>query len=76
MLIEHIDKFWDCLNFKDEAWCPAISPYGEVVWSSNVNFKSISFNPYRAKLTNLIRNELKTMPQITDSVLKSEYVAS
>lgn len=74
VLIEHIEKFWDCLNFKEEAWCPAISPYGEVVWSSNVNFKSISFNPYRAKLANMIKSELKAMPQITDAVLKPEYI--
>jgi hypothetical protein len=73
ILAEQIERFWDSLDFKDEPWCPAISPYGEVVWSSNVNYKSINFNPYRAKLTNLVRSEQKNLPQITQDILKPEY---
>ena len=64
ILAEIIEQFWDSLDFKEEPWCPAVSPYGEVVWSSNVNYKSISFNPYRSKLSTLVKTEMKKLPAI------------
>ena len=37
VLLEHIEKYWSSLDFKAEPWCPSISPFGQVIWSSNIN---------------------------------------
>lgn len=73
MLAENIEAYWDSLDFKFEPFCPAVSPYGEVVWSSNVNYKSITFNPYRSTLTNIIRTSTNKVPNITLEVLKKQF---
>jgi hypothetical protein len=57
VLLEYIERYWNSLDFKAEPWSPSISPFGEVLWSSNINEKSMSFNPYKPKLTSIVNSQ-------------------
>ena len=73
VLLEHLEWFWASMNFREEPWLPSVSPFGEVIWSSNINNKSIDFNPYKLQLTNIIKGEAANLPAIQEQDLKPEY---
>lgn len=49
-LIERFLKYWGSLNYREEIFLPAISPFGEVAWSSAINQKAVQFCPHSATL--------------------------
>lgn len=71
VLIEDILEYWAGLNCKEDNYVPAISPFGEVVWSSTINERTINYCPHSEILKTMIENKAYFMPKIEpDSDLK------
>lgn len=53
-LVGKLCEFWQGMHFPDEEWMPSVSPFGEVTWSSTVNYSSIDYCPYKEALISRI----------------------